>query len=69
MARYTELEIEVTIVEPPVPQAPPPVVVPAEPVPQAPILPKTGTVGAGEAAGIGALLMAIGFLIRRKKNV
>ncbi|WP_128425177.1 InlB B-repeat-containing protein [Gudongella oleilytica] len=72
VARYTELEIEV-IEEPPVPEAPPVVVppvveVPVEPVPQAPVLPKTGTFGAGEAAGIGALLMAIGLLIRKKKD-
>jgi LPXTG-motif cell wall-anchored protein len=38
-------------------------------VPQAaPTLPKTGSFGAGEAAGIGALLMAIGLLIRKKKD-
>ena len=72
---------EVIIPPEQLPLAPPPVevppvvippviveVVPTEPLPQAPILPRTGTFGAGEAAGIGALLMAIGLMLKKKKE-
>lgn len=73
---YRDAEEVVTVTPKQPPLAPPPVVlppvtvevVPTEPLPQAPILPRTGTFGAGEMAGIGALLMAIGIMLKRKKD-
>ncbi|MCR3955277.1 MAG: LPXTG cell wall anchor domain-containing protein, partial [Gudongella sp.] len=59
------------VVTPPVetPVGPPETVeVPVETPAAAPTLPKTGSVGAGEMAGIGALLMAIGVLLKKKKG-
>ena len=61
------------VVTPPVetpPVGPPEVVeIPEQATPAAaPTLPKTGSVGAGEMAGIGALLMAIGVLLKKKKG-
>ena len=51
------------------PEAPPEVIeVPVETPAAAPTLPKTGSVGAGEMAGSGALLMAIGVLLKKKKG-
>ncbi|WP_409229359.1 InlB B-repeat-containing protein, partial [Gudongella sp. SC589] len=81
VARYNEIEVEVIeeeqipeappVITPPVetPQAPPEVIeVPVETPAAAPTLPKTGSVGAGEMAGFGALLMAIGVLLKKKKG-
>ena len=61
------------VVTPPVvapPVGPPEVVeIPEQATPAAaPTLPKTGSVGAGEMAGLGALLMAIGVLLKKKKG-
>ncbi len=82
-AIYEEIIEEIIVDEEPIAEAPPvvtppevvpPVVeieVPDEPVAQAApptTLPKTGTVGAGEMAGLGALLMAIGILLKKKKG-
>jgi serine-aspartate repeat-containing protein C/D/E len=66
-------EIE-DVVEEPVPEAPvlPPVIeevveVPEEPVPQA-TLPKTGAVNPAVASGLGALIIGLGLVLRKKED-
>ncbi len=68
-----EIEIPVVVEEEPI-------IIPEEPemeefeepaplaAPAAPTLPDTGSVGAGEMAGFGALLMAVGILLKKKKG-
>ncbi len=75
VALYEEIVIEEIIIEEPITEAPPVVIPPVEVVEvpvevpaAAPTLPKTGSVGAGEMAGFGALMMAIGILLGKKKG-